>query len=461
MKNVLSVALLIACVVFLAGNFCYGRGDMTEQVPLFITENDEAAFAKDEYVQSSQGFNIRFFYTQALRFVPESLFLPLYIALFLLVMYCCISIVVSLFGYDWLTSCMVMILITLGTSAVYGTQWMLQNTMFPGLFGWAFALLAIKHYTLKNRARALAFLVASLLFMPPLAAIVSVCLLVHSVLKQRTKWELLAIPILTYAFGLLSGVLGQDWQVYLYRYPHQHLFIDWGWTLHAFNLGLLLAWLFITSRQPSKKSNLFIHCFVLTNFTLILGYVLLNDVLGTGFLAQFQVYKAMPLVVLFMAVDIASRLKKWPKASFVALLLAFFVLTNVQAGGYEESSLGVEAWVKDNTDKDSLFMVSPEMKDFRSRTERSVVVDWMGFYFKDQKGWYNRINDVLNGAEIRTGVPRKPLMREAYDRHTEQSISLLAGKYGFSHFVSRKHYSGFNLVFEGVENKVYESGVQR
>lgn len=92
------------------------------------------------------------------------------------------------------------------------------------------------------------------------------------------------------------------------------------------------------------------------------------------------------------------------------------------------------AWAADKTAKDALFLVPPDLVEFRLIVKRSIVVDWKsaGMLPKDVVAWSERIADVSGALSARHHV------RDGYARMSAEHARAIAQKYGASYVVFDK-----------------------
>lgn len=122
----------------------------------------------------------------------------------------------------------------------------------------------------------------------------------------------------------------------------------------------------------------------------------------------------------------------------------------------EEANLA--NWVRQNTPKDSIFLVNPSLGEFRITAERAIVVDFIAFPFQDQAmaGWQQRIFDCY-GVPKAKGFDAVPQMRDKFTKITDKKLATLQVKYGFEYAVLYKSTkTKYPVIFDTQNYKVIQ-----
>ena len=144
--------------------------------------------------------------------------------------------------------------------------------------------------------------------------------------------------------------------------------------------------------------------------------------------------------------------------AFTGLLVLFFLINHSLSGGVNESEK-VYSWIKMNTDKESLFLIPPNIASFRLDAERAVVVDYKAFPFNDKeiKEWISRINEVTNNVEFKHRGQRYVEIKKGYATLTKENVLRLKERYGFDYALFYKPNDvGFKIAYQDDWFVVYD-----
>lgn len=120
--------------------------------------------------------------------------------------------------------------------------------------------------------------------------------------------------------------------------------------------------------------------------------------------------------------------------------------------GNRSGQYNLYEWARNNTNKDSVFLIPLDLENFRLHAQRAVVVDWIStpIIADELLEWYQRIQDV-SGLEEITNVQdannNTMLLKDEY-------IYEIANKYSINYIVLNKEQ---NYKFENSFNKIYEN----
>ncbi len=141
----------------------------------------------------------------------------------------------------------------------------------------------------------------------------------------------------------------------------------------------------------------------------------------------------------------------------IVLLLLAFYLTNYHIPFRYDSDVDQSAsfiqlinWVKTNTPEKAVFIIPPEMEDFRLMSQRAVVADWKGFPFQKvgMWQWYQRMCDLGNIKNCKDGLIQRNEVVIGYLTLTPTDILRLAEKYQASYLISSLYYPSLKLVYQ-------------
>ena len=105
-----------------------------------------------------------------------------------------------------------------------------------------------------------------------------------------------------------------------------------------------------------------------------------------------------------------------------------------------EVSHPLRDWIQNNTSKDDIFLVDPQMDSFYVVAERARVVSFKHSpqSEKDILEWYRRLLDISGLQSIdKKGFACGPLLRRGYCQLSENQIAGLAEKYNFKYVIHR------------------------
>jgi len=156
-----------------------------------------------------------------------------------------------------------------------------------------------------------------------------------------------------------------------------------------------------------------------------------------------------------------QALRKIVVFGFITILLLMSA-TNVyirstRDQGLQEDWVDVQLWCKNNTPKDSFFIVPPYFMGFRVYSERSILGDWKdggvsnfnpAFAIK----WWERMRDLGYTQEN-----YKKYGKKEYNSLTEFEFEKLAKKYNATHVIVEKPKElNFTLSYENGYFRIYE-----
>jgi len=115
-------------------------------------------------------------------------------------------------------------------------------------------------------------------------------------------------------------------------------------------------------------------------------------------------------------------------------------------------------WVKTNTPTDSVFIIPPQMEEFRLLADRAVVADWKAFPFQKQGmwQWHQRMCDIGNIQPCQNGLIQRDEVVKGFLTHTEPSITELTKKYQAQYLISYISYPHLQPVFTSSPYIIYK-----
>jgi len=192
-----------------------------------------------------------------------------------------------------------------------------------------------------------------------------------------------------------------------------------------------------------------------------------------------RVFWLAALIGSFLAARLAGRLRRPLLSSSRSVLTLLLVLATVMAafGVVQHSTLGrrgddraeLEQWLREQTPKDALLVVPPDMATLRLRVERALVVEWKCHPMlpSEVREWLRRLCDVCGVAEasiwsvVRRARPPVPSglarMRVGYVRLDSTRAGMLRQRYGAQYLVVRpaEHVGELNGLHERFRNGAY------
>lgn len=234
------------------------------------------------------------------------------------------------------------------------------------------------------------------------------------------------------------------------------------------------AWLSILRRKSSSKSDWLTTLLALGIVILLLIYVVFNlagpfssdaYTLGQSFSRLFSSYGVVILLPLLL-------LNKWTSRPFVyGIVIVIFMwlavlwvkdesnrIMDSRARIMAESYKQAQLWAKDNTPKESLFMVDPTIyygwRDYSQRSSFGNLREWLytswaydsnaNFYREGLKRFHEfsiRLDDYLAEKPPIVGFSKlSPKIGEKYYSESDEWRMNLARKYGIDYFIMIKRY---------------------
>lgn len=224
------------------------------------------------------------------------------------------------------------------------------------------------------------------------------------------------------------------------------------WSNKIIWLGMLT---FIVINYGPIRNRVFKFAFSIVLLLLVLGMVFMSDIgISPDQTFVFKAIVFVPLFLIFLAIYlkfsnsqrlIPSNSVLFNLALILVALLSFRIYTMIFTP--YDSKIGdwkaVQVWCKENTPKDALFIVPPnmswELSGFRVWSERSILGDWKDGAIafasaQSARGWWHRMQDLgFTELNYKDG-------REIYRRMDESRYQQIARKYGANYAVVEQPY---------------------
>jgi hypothetical protein len=288
------------------------------------------------------------------------------------------------------------------------------------------------------------------------------------ILPQKKKFKELKIAFFTVLATNIIGVL----VLAFIKIPSLMLLMLWRSSPLVLLLGLLIAldrglYLVINPKKISTGDKIFVV------LSLISATFLLNINWGPQISkSRFLWIASSPLSGL-----IASLITRFKKSQinrsqivtasvFATMMFIMTIYLKAYLGKSENyltnspSPLAqMEKWVRENTPKDTILVISPDMEYMRLRTQRAVVVDWKATNFRpsDLWEWYKRLSDIA-GFPSDTLAPNFESIMKGYYCLDSARAKLLNQLYGAKYVVvlTKEHRGNLSDLRETFANDDYK-----
>ncbi|MCB9558276.1 MAG: hypothetical protein H6707_19320 [Deltaproteobacteria bacterium] len=171
-------------------------------------------------------------------------------------------------------------------------------------------------------------------------------------------------------------------------------------------------------------------------YLLLLGGLIIVGVLGRLFFARvapaFSIYRidaARSRLWSLIALMVCCAL--WLAAASRVSLKDERVRSSLLRGAPDHLT-ALYLWVRQHTPKDAVFVIPPNLENFRFHARRAVVVDWKGAPMIPRllPEWHRRMVDVIGAP-----VSNEATGNRGYARMTDQQLRMLAERYGATHAI--------------------------
>jgi len=359
-------------------------------------------------------------------------------------------------------------LFTLYITAFFGGMGGAKEWMIGGLetkvFAYPLVLLSLAYVIEKKISKSLFFAGLSFSLHLLVGGYYSFCIgvvLIFQLLKGECQFVKILKAIPFYLFSATFGLYGvfinfttpqlsEGWNIYVnYRVAH-HTLPLWETSVFVlFGLFTLINFiLFFLSKNKIVKS---ISIFNLSNsFVTIVGlfiYFFGNQLLLRYYFFRFSdaLLPLLTILNLYFFLQSKYTITSTIKNTVLGFFLTLFFLTNFDrvkilfTPSYyinisERSSFNVEmsSWIKENTSKHDVFIVSPTLSNFQVSTERSVFVTLKSSpqASKDLIEWHKRIRLLINKPLVYQDFKASyQLVKDSYKQITTDNIVKIKEQY--------------------------------
>lgn len=231
----------------------------------------------------------------------------------------------------------------------------------------------------------------------------------------------------------------------------------------------------------------FLQIFGIITILLWVFALVFTELFPVLFVAKLQLFKLAVLIKLFAVILIARALEYYWRQHFqkkldqflaaqtplpkdllrklvwgfaLTFMIVFALQLNSEHGflyrriyslPHAKSDLGkVETWIRANTPPNTLFAIPPSNTTFRSRAERSIVVNWLLFPFEDalMPIWYERLQTLAPFSPPQRGYTMPPKLDTAFYQHLPKQLPILKKKYGIHYILVEERYFNYTLFPE-------------
>lgn len=278
-----------------------------------------------------------------------------------------------------------------------------------------------------------------------------------SEITRRFSFLLLSIVILLWASTILTTVvfIPTISQLYFWRLaPFSDMFCQ-------IIIGVCLFH-YLAINTASQNSPLFVNkisqVFAAIGLVLLLGYF--------WFLTKLTMIIALIIIITVIAkrrFNILVVSNKFFIFGIASLIFASALLLQIRDGRYGNSSLLVGfpideqelyQWVRDNSDINSIFLVSPKLINFRFNAQRAIIVDEKStpILGSDLVEWYQRM-EVVSGIKDFSHIDQAA---EGYKKLDLQYAASIAEQYPFDYFVVETDHQAIIPTGPVYANKRYQ-----
>lgn len=466
-------ALVAATIFFILSLFIYRRytflkDNQFETIPLIYRAMDPSYLLNDWYTNENSGLSVRYFYTNLVAGLARYLTVP--VTMFLI--YTCsvyasgfiiFFIAQELFG-NILVSIVSVTLLFFVNYIPPGASTGITRSTIPQTIAIPFVLLGFLLFLQGNYTFAFASFGISLYFQMlwglQAAAITGTILLFHTGFTAVPSFMVFAafavIPFLILTTGVKGGAK-EVVDTIVTRHPHHYL-------PSSFSAGQWIKFTVLTSAATLALFFIGLGDSVITEiFVLSLVFMLVGTVFVDGYripaIVKLQLYKSAWFIVLFGTIAGTYLLLSAftvipPQLPFISPVLLALSAGLIIATDYKPpvpENHEMYSWIMSDTPRDAIFLIPPEIEDFRVMANRAIVIDLEPFTFKDQTilEYRQRMNDVTKN--------RKDFFREGaycYRLLTDKEIVQVAQKYRVSYILTDRQYDLF-LIYRSGKYNIY------
>jgi len=451
-------ALFLAISLFIKLKYLYLIFDQYEQIPLVFRALNPAYLMNDWYVNANSGISVRFFYTMFVSGFVQ--FISLQDTMFLL-------FVVSIFATGFLVYYIAMELFDNPVIGVLSSILMLfapdislggnVGVMFytiPQTICFPIVLLGFLLF-LKNKRIEAFIVLGAATYLEPLWGIQGALILLIivglrdliEIVPLTIVYSVVSAPVLVISAYVSHLNSPEIISTILIRHPHHYLpfrFPIRAWIIFvSFCILFLIALWFARDRKTIVP-----QIFAIVIFFCTLGTIFV-EIFPVSTVIKLQLFKATLFVVVFGIIYVSNMIVKLlalpkisvPKRIVIIVLIAAFGLGSIAVlSTNREPVLSgntvMYQWIGANTQEDAIFLIPPNMQDFRVKANRGVVFDLKPFPFRDEAilEYRERADDVTNN---RFYLPLTVTQTDdGYRSLTELQIVKIANKYNATYAIS-------------------------
>ena len=170
-------------------------------------------------------------------------------------------------------------------------------------------------------------------------------------------------------------------------------------------------------------------------------------------------YKLKPIYyILFISfsVFIAIKVAFKPKLEFATDFNSKYFNPKFTLSDYNNDETDIANFIKENTNKNALFLTPPNFGKLRFFAKRAIVIDFKAFPFSDiaMKEWKNRIDNCY-GKTDKIGFRALSDLENNYKKINDKKIENLIKKYKFQYIVLfSKTKTNFSVIYQNSTYKL-------
>ncbi|NNE46949.1 MAG: hypothetical protein HKN37_09855 [Rhodothermales bacterium] len=486
----LSTVLAAFAIWIFRYDYSWGSGDQDEFVPYLLHLLDDSLLSEDWFVgtQTSQ-IGVRTFFVWLLRIICVALPPHLAVAALFVASWVAIAIGIDrlvrvLGGGSLASAAAIVVALCLTPKWTLGGNDLVYTMLVPEMVAWAWALPALLCFFRRRYAFAGVLLGVASWFQPLVGILVAAMLALSVILEKRNRngWRhaivlssiaaVLALPVLI-PIGLqsLGGDAAADTSPSIlfiltqFRAPHHYVpssFSFGSWARVGLLVVVALALAFLRGRRSQTPSQPAPGIILLAIATMCLASWFMTEVIPVDIVVKLQVFKLTVigklLLISLIATSAESLLysRSWVRdyrvqwivagasaAVFMASILGS-ILPNTADVLYarlwsEHSESGLDAWARDSSPLNALFVVPPSNSSLRSHGQRAIVVNYAAVPFAppDMMEWYARLRTVAPVPQPATSHSLRLQLDSSYYAQTWSHWSQVADTYGVDYLVHR------------------------
>ena len=423
--------------------YSFGRSDQTEQLPIIYRLMDKQYLINDWYVNANSGISPRFYYASIMAHLGEIVKLEyVFFALFL-ISTLIIFLSIALISYKLFNSLEVSTITIASISFIslilggisLGGNWVIPSMLLPGAIAITIALVGL-YLIFDGKYLISSLLIGIATIFQPLYGLqffgIFVAIMLSRYFTQKNPKELITSVLPFFLFGvigLLPSIIasgGQSLEIFniITYIRHPHHYCPFSFSISSYILFFVILLIFIIALikyPPNKKYNniVLIICSVIGVYA-ILGTIFV-EIFPITTIGKLQLFKLTWLITLFgvmygcnafyrqfnfKKIKISHIEKYYKHILIIAIIFAIFPIINANTAIQSSVYQPEYDWIMSNTSPDSVFLIPPNMEDFRVKANRAIFVDYKAFPFPDEAvlEWYHRyqmVKDYENLTEAR------------------------------------------------------------